>query len=147
MTTLLDTSMLIGLMKPSDQWHSWAEKQYPLLKLQGPLLLVDIVFAEWSIAMKDRAEVDATIAALGLECYPCGDDALYRAGQAYREYKDKRDGPGKRVLPDMIIGAIAEVNNLPIVTANPKDFRSYFPSVGLIEPPEDEPRVAKSSKG
>ena len=133
MTVLLDTSMLIGLTKPTDAWHNWADAQFPVLKMQGPLLLVDIVFAEWSIAMRDRADVDATIAALGLQRFQCSDDALYRAGQAFREYK-VRKGPGKRVLPDMIIGAIAEVENIPIVTANPKDFVSYFPTVHLINP-------------
>jgi predicted nucleic acid-binding protein len=126
--------MLIGLIKPSDAWHAWADAQFPILKQQGPLLLVDIVFAEWSIAMKDRQEVDTTIAALGLQRFRCSDDALYRAGQAFLEYKTKRKGQGKRVLPDMIIGAIAEVENIPLATANPGDFASYFPTVHLIKP-------------
>lgn len=134
MTVLLDTSMLIGLTKPTDAWHAWADAQFPVLKLQGPLLLADIVFAEWSIAMRDRAHVDTTIAVLGLQRFRCSDDALYRAGQAFLEYKTTRRGQGKRVLPDMIIGAIAEVENIPIVTANPSDFVSYFPTVQLINP-------------
>jgi predicted nucleic acid-binding protein len=126
--------MLIGLIKPSDAWHAWADAQFPILKQQGPLLLADIVFAEWSIAMKDRQEVDTTIAALGLQRFRCSDDALYRAGQAFLEYKVSRKGGGKRVLPDMIIGAIAEIENIPLVTANPEDFVSYFPTVQLIKP-------------
>lgn len=125
--------MLIGLIKPSDEWHAWADAQFPILKQQGPLLLADIVFAEWSIAMKDRHEVDTTIAALGLQRFRCSDDALYRAGQAFLEHK-RRKGQAKRVLPDMIIGAIAEVENIPLVTANPGDFASYFPTVQLIKP-------------
>ena len=134
MTFILDTSMLIGLTKPTDPWHAWADAQFPILKLQGPLLLVDIVFAEWSIAMNDRAHLDTTISALGLQRFQSSDDALYRAGQAFREYKTTRKGQGKRVLPDMIIGAIAEMQNIPIVTANPSDFASYFPTVQLINP-------------
>ncbi len=134
MTVLLDTSMLIGLIKPSDAWHAWADSQFPILKQQGPLLLVDIVFAEWSIAMKDRLELDTTIATLGLQRFRCSDDALCRAGQAFIDYKVKRKGPGKRVLPDMIIGAIAETENIPLVTANPGDYASYFPTVQLIKP-------------
>lgn len=134
MTVLLDTSMLIGLIKPSDPWHAWADAQFPILKQQGPLLLADIVFAEWSIAMRDRQEVDTTIALLGLQRFHCSDDALYRAGQAFREYKVQRKGDKNRVLPDMIIGAIAEIGNIPLVTANPKDFASYFPTIQLIKP-------------
>jgi hypothetical protein len=80
MTVLLDTSVLIGLIKPSDAWHAWGGAQFPILKLQGPLLLADIVFAEWAIAMKDRQEVDTTIATLGLQRFRCNDDALYRLG-------------------------------------------------------------------
>ena len=134
MTFLLDTSMLIGLIKPSDTWHAWAGAQFPILKQQGPLLLADVVFAEWSIAMKSRAELDTTIAELGLQRFRCSDDALYRAGQAFKEYKVKRKGPAKRVLPDMIIGAIAEIEKIPLVTANPADFIRDFPTVKLINP-------------
>lgn len=134
MTALLDTSMLIGLIKPSDTWHDWAAAQFSILKQEGPLLLVDIVFSEWSIAMKDRQDVDTAIATLGLQRFRCSDDALYRAGQAFREYRDTRKGTGKRVLPDMIIGSIAETENIPLVTANPADFVSYFPNVILISP-------------
>lgn len=134
MTVLLDTSVLIGLIKPSDGWHKWATEKFPQSKQDGPLLLADVVFAEWSIAMRDRKEVDTTIAELGLQRYRCTDDALYRAGQAFREYKDTRKGQGKRVLPDMIIGAIAEVENIPLATTNPADFTSYFPHVQLIAP-------------
>ena len=134
MTTLLDTSMLIGLINPADAFHAWSGYQFPILKLQGPVLLADIVFAEWSIAMRDRAHLDETIALLGLQRVRCSDDALYRAGQAFLEHK-KRRGQAKRVLPDMIIGAIAEIERIALATANPGDFSSYFPKVKLISPP------------
>jgi predicted nucleic acid-binding protein len=38
------------------------------------------------------------------------------------------------VLPDFLIGAAAEVADAPLVTANAKDFRTYFPGVTLIQP-------------
>ncbi len=68
MTALLDTSMLIGLIKPEDEWHAWSVAQFAVLKIQGPLLLVDIVFAEWSVSMKDRNQLNTVISELGLDC-------------------------------------------------------------------------------
>lgn len=135
MTVLLDTGLLIGLIKPEDSWHTWADEQFTILKVQGPILLVDIVFAEWSIAARDRIHLDMTIVELGLQRFRCSDDALYRAGQAFSEHRHNRKGQAKRVLPDMIIGAIAELAQIPIATTNPSDFRSYFPTVQLLHPP------------
>jgi predicted nucleic acid-binding protein len=134
MTALLDSSMLIGLTKRTDPWYSWAEAQFTALKQQGPLILLDIVYAEVFVGMVDKHAMDSVVFELGLQRYPGNDEALFRAGQAFRLYK-KRKGPNPRVLPDMIIGAVADIERIPLVTANPSDITSYFPSVRLISPP------------
>jgi len=134
MTAILDTSMLIGLTKPSDPWNVWATAQFTTLKQQGPLILLDIVYAEVSVGMKDKHSMDSVVFQLGLQRYPGNDEALYRAGEAFRLYKTRK-GQKQRVLPDMIIGAVAEIERIPLITANPADIISYFPSVQIISPP------------
>ena len=46
---------------------------------------------------------------------------------AYKDYL-RRGGNKTNVLPDFLIGAIAEVAEAPLITANQKDFLGYFPS-------------------
>ena len=135
MTHIVDTNVVIGLIDPDDRLYDWANEQVALRKLDGPLLIVDIVYAEWSYGMDSKHEIDTVIADYGFDRFSCSDDALFRAGKAFKAHKD-RGGQKKRVLPEMIIGAIAEIAGIPLITANAKDFKRDFPTVNVIQPPK-----------
>jgi hypothetical protein len=62
------------------------------------------------------------------------DAALVRAGVAFKQYRTQNSRPKTNVLPDFIIGAIAEVADAPLLTANSADFAAYFPKIILISP-------------
>jgi predicted nucleic acid-binding protein len=104
------------------------------LSWQHARVITDIVYCEFSVGMTNQAEVDAAISTLALERYPGNDTMLFRAGKAFQQYRKKHKGPKTNVLPDFLIGAAAEVADAPLVTANAKDFRTYFPGVTLIQP-------------
>lgn len=133
MTTFIDTNVLIGVTKPSDAHHAWATQQFMKCKANGPAVITDMVFCEFSSTLLDLDEVNKAVNALGLERYPTDDAALFRAGKAFLQYR-KQGGPKNRVLPDFLIGAVAEVANAPLLTANPGDFEKYFPQLNLIQP-------------
>jgi hypothetical protein len=61
------------------------------------------------------------------------DDALFRAAEAFRQYKEN-GGQKKRVMPDFMIGAAADIANAPLLTANAGDFDGFFPALQLIAP-------------
>jgi len=136
MTTFLDSSIVIALINDQEPNHAWSVKELVVRKAQGPAIISDVVYSEITATMKDVGEVNSVIQALGLERYPSKDDALFRAGRAFLEYRDRTKGKQKSgVLPDFFIGAIAEVENAPLMTDNTRDFVSYFPGVMLITPP------------
>lgn len=143
MTALIDTSALIGLTDPDDEWQEWAKEQFIRLKAEGPVILLDIVYAETSAGMNSQDDMDTALSRLGLQRYANKDGALFLASRAmlrYRQHKKaaKASGhifPPKRVLPDMLIGAVAEFEGIPLLTANAADFKKYFPSITLIAPP------------
>jgi len=56
-----------------------------------------------------------------------------REPEEFQQYKDN-GGQKKRVLPDFMIGAVAEIANAPLLTANTDDFDGYFPTLQLIAP-------------
>jgi len=135
MTTLVDTNILISVLNTKDHHHQWSTDQLALRKAVGPALICDIVYCEFSVGMADRAAVDAAISALALDRIGRSSDAaLYRAGQAYKQYR-MQSGTKANVLSDFLIGAVAEVAGVPLLTANGSDYTGYFPSVQLICPP------------
>ncbi|HEX3888870.1 MAG TPA: PIN domain-containing protein [Phenylobacterium sp.] len=133
MTTFLDTNILIALLNNQEQHHAWCVAQLGACKLNGPALISDIVYCEFSAGMASQAHVDAAIAQFALERMPSDDATLFRAGTAFRQYKANK-GTKTNVLPDFLIGAIAEVAGAPLITANAKDFTGYFPTLQLIAP-------------
>lgn len=135
MTTFIDTSVLVAILKRSEAIHEWAVNELEARKKEGPAIISDVVYSEISVSMDDIAKVNAFITELGLERYPTSDNALFRAGRAYQEYR-KNKGTKTGTLPDFFIGAIAEVENAPLMTNNSKDFTTYFPAVPLICPPK-----------
>lgn len=61
--------------------------------------------------------------------------AAWSAGQAFVRYR-RAGGIKRSPLPDFYIGAHAEVESLTLITRDVERYRTYFPSVQLICPPE-----------
>jgi predicted nucleic acid-binding protein len=59
--------------------------------------------------------------------------ALFAAGKAFRAYRDA-GGSRENVLLDFFIGAHALILGMPLLTRDPKPFRTYFPTLELITP-------------
>ena len=133
MTTFLDTSALLALLNPAEPFHAWSKEQLDTRRLAGPIIIADVVYSEFSISMPTREATDQAIRGLALERLASNDDALFRAGRAYQQYRKQR-GQKTNVLPDFMIGALAEVLQAPLITANQRDFVGYFPGLELIHP-------------
>ncbi len=121
------------LLNQAEKYHTWSVLQLQACKANGPAIISDVVYCEFSIGMATQADVDAAVSQFGLERLRGSDAALFRAGVAYKLYRS-RGGPKTNVLPDFIIGAIAEVAGAPLVTINAKDFVGYFTNLKLITP-------------
>lgn len=138
MTTFLDSCVVIALLSESEGLHAWSVAEVEKCKANGPAVICDIVYCEVSLAMETREELDEAITEWGIERITSPDDALFRAGRAFRKYREENKGPKLGVLPDFLIGATAEVHSAPLITDNIKDFAGYFPKVSLISPPKSK---------
>ena len=134
MTTLLDTSALIYLTRDDSEHHEWCKGAFTDRKTEGPIIVIDIVYSEFSAAMESREKVDAVIAALGLERVRPSDQALFNAGKLFRRYREENRGPKLNVLPDFLIAAVAVDIGAPLLTGNTKDFRRLYDEIELICP-------------
>lgn len=142
MTTFLDTSIVIALLRPDDPHHEWSVNQLNARRAEGPTIISDVVFAEMSVAMPDLNMAKQAVEILALDRIQSSDEALFRAGKAFKKYKNDRNGPKSGVLPDFFIGAIAEITESALMTANARDFISYFPKLNLISPPNAPAQAA-----
>ena len=89
MTTFVDTNVLIWLLDSTEELHEWSVERLEECKGHGPVIVSDIVYCEFSIGMQSKSEVDIAILQFGLERIRNNDEALFRAGRAYKEYRSK----------------------------------------------------------
>jgi hypothetical protein len=101
--------------------------------LYGPLLVNDVIYAETSVRFQNVGEFDAVLSEAGITVAPIPRLALFLAGKAFTQYRSA-GGVRSGVLPDLFIGAHAQVEKLPLLTRDTRRYRSYFPAVSLITP-------------
>jgi hypothetical protein len=70
---------------------------------------------------------------LGLRLERTPQPALFLAGRAYAAYRAV-GGPRTSLLADFFIGAHAEAAGLPILTRDPRRYRTCFPGVTFHSP-------------
>lgn len=131
--TLIDTNVLIDVAARDPQWAAWSERALDAAAILGPLAINGVLFAELSIGFDRLEECEAFLSELGVGALPIPRPALFLAGKVFRRYRG-RGGPRQGVLPDFFIGAHAAVAGLPLMTRDPRRYRTYFPTLRLIAP-------------
>ncbi len=131
--TLVDTNILLDLVTDNRDWADWSQGQLEAAAVRGPVLINDVVYAEFSVGFRRFEEVEAVLSAAQIEMAALPREALFLAGKAFQRY---RAGGRQRsgVLPDFFIGAHAAVLQFPLLTRDVRRYRTYFPTVQLIAP-------------
>lgn len=131
--TLVDTNVQLDLVTDNPAWTDWSLRQLEAAALRGPILINDVVYAEFSVGFRRIEEVEETLALARIAMAPIPREALFLAGKVFQRY---RAGGGSRtgVLPDFFIGAHAAIAGLPLLTRDVRCYRRYFPTVTVIAP-------------
>ena len=130
---LVDSNVLIDVMKNDPVWADWSLQQLRWAKANDKLAINAIIYAELAVAYGTAAELDAVLKPVGLELAALSPQAAFIASQAFLRYR-KSKGIKTGVLPDFFIGAQAQVESWRLLTRDAARYRSYFPSVRLICP-------------
>ena len=133
--TLVDTNVLLDLVTDDETWADWSMTRLEAAALAGPICINDIVYAEASIRYERVEDFDEMLSQAIIEIMPTPRAALFLAGKAYRRYRIA-GGTRSGVLPDFFIGAHAAITGWPLLTRDAGRYRSYFPKVALITPPD-----------
>jgi predicted nucleic acid-binding protein len=131
--TLVDTNILLDVVNETPHWVDWAESKLVAAARAGDVSICDVVYAEFSVRYPAPSDVDRALALVGIGISPTPREALFLAGKAFARYKAS-GGTRTGVLPDFFIGAHAATMGMPLLTRDPRRYRTYFPSIQLIVP-------------
>jgi predicted nucleic acid-binding protein len=143
---LVDANVLLDLVTNDPNWAQWSQERLDEEALAGPVLINDVVYAEMSVRYDRIERLEEFLSETEIEIASTPRAALFRAGKAFLQYR-ANGGVRTGVLPDFFIGAHAEVEGLRLLTRDPSCYRTYFPSVGLVAPPQGWWDQAASPRG
>jgi predicted nucleic acid-binding protein len=132
---LVDTNVLLDLVTDDPKWSDWSLARLEEAALVGPVLIDDVVYAETSIRYERIEDLDAMLADAMIDLAPTPRPALFLAGKVFQQYR-AAGGARTGVLPGFFIGAHASVEGWSLLTRDADRYRTYFPKLALIAPPE-----------
>jgi predicted nucleic acid-binding protein len=134
--TLVDSNILLDVLTRTPGWSKWSLKQLDDAATRGTVVINDVIYAEISTRYPSADIVDSILSDLDVDLVAMPRAALFLAGKAYLRYR-AAGGIRTGVLADFFIGAHAAAERLPLLTRDVRRYRSYFPTVNLIAPDED----------
>lgn len=130
---LVDTNVLIDVLRREGEWSIWSAAQLAKARASGPVALSEVAFAELCAGFDTLSAAERFCELAGVDILAAPRTALHGAGQAFRAYRRRREGD-TGVLPDFFIGAHAQAIGCPLLTRDVRRYRTYFPDVRLITP-------------
>ena len=132
---LVDSNVILDIAWNDPRWAAWSEEMIESLAGEARLLINPVIFAEISVGYERIEYVNALVPIdfFGREGIP--DEAAFLAGKAFRSYR-RQGGARTATLPDFFIGAHAAVRGYRLLTRDRGRYRTYFPKLELIAPPE-----------
>ncbi|MGH8526731.1 MAG: type II toxin-antitoxin system VapC family toxin [Gammaproteobacteria bacterium] len=130
---LVDTNVLVDVLEDEPEWADWSIRQLRAQSKLHPLAINPVIYAELSLTFSTVEALDEIVENLGLAVMELPRPALFLAGKAFMRYR-RQGGKKNNVLADFFIGAHAAVLGCPVLTRDPRRYRTYFPSVRLVTP-------------
>ena len=135
---LVDTNVLIDVLEDDPVWADWSISALRRQEKVHRLIINPVIYAELSFAFSTMEALDKVLETLALPLLPLPKPALFLAGKAFAEYR-QRGGTKQSVLADFFIGAHAAVAGVPVLTRDPRHYRTAFPRLRLVTPGPTDP--------
>ena len=130
---LVDTNVILDVLTRDKTWGGWSTGQLNDARRAGSVHINEVGYAELAVGARSQKSLDDALEELGVELERTPNEALFLAAKAFLRYRTS-GGPRLTILPDFFIGAHAEVSGRPLLTRDPRRFRTHFPGVRLITP-------------
>lgn len=133
MTTAVDTSVLLDILTDDTRYASSSETALAEARALGRLVVCESVVAELRPALESDRQLEAFLHDMSIEFLPATLESANLAGSIYASYLKNR-GPARRVLPDFLIAAHAQLNADRLLARDRGYYREYFKNLSLMDP-------------
>ena len=130
---LIDTNVIVDLLKADPEWMPWSTKQLTLARNQLPLRINILIYAELCSHRQTQNQIDGFLRDTGITIAEINTSAALAAAQAFLQYR-QRGGAKTGVLPDFFIGAQAQAEGWTLLSRDGARYKTYFPDIKLICP-------------
>jgi hypothetical protein len=132
MTTAVDTSVLIAIVKGEPEAERWVDVLHGA-RGEGDLIICDVVAAELFAALMDRRKFERALGNLGIVLAATTMESAQMAGMLFKTYREQ-GGPREHLVPDFLIGAHAAAQAGRIAAIDRGYLRRYFPRLKILRP-------------
>lgn len=133
---LVDAGVLLDVSTDDPVWRPWSERTLEDALAEGRVSINPIIYAEVAFDFTDSGTLDRWLRDLEIERLELPYAAGFPASRAYARYR-RAGGARRAPLPDFYIGAHAAVDGLTLISRDAGRYRTYFPSLRLLEPPAE----------
>ncbi len=139
---LVDSNVIVDVLSDDPVWRAWSSRHLAEALDAGAATINFVVYSEISRGFETPTAADDALPR-GLRREPIPFEAAFLAARALEQYR-RRGGSRRTPLPDFYIGAHAQVAGMRLLTRDVQRYRTYFPEVELIAPPEEaDPTVRR----
>jgi predicted nucleic acid-binding protein len=131
--TAVDSNILLDLLTGGAEHGPRSAAVLRQAAADGALVASTAVWAEVIGAYADPGSVVSRLDRLGVELVPDDRQVATEAGRVYRAYRTA-GGTLRRILPDFLIGAHAQVHADRLLTRDRGFYRSHFGRLTILEP-------------
>jgi predicted nucleic acid-binding protein len=138
MTTSIDSNVIAALWNNADSFNEAALKRLGQVGKQGKLVVVAPVYSELMAGpLRGETALEEFFARTGIVVdWEIGEDVWREAGRAYRGYAVRRkrsgEGPPRRILADLVIGAHAFLLGYSLLTVDGSHYAAAFPRLKIL---------------
>ncbi len=132
---LVDTNVFVDVWTSDPHWGAWSSEHLAQAADHDVIAINPIVYAELAVGFETAAQLELTLDSADIQRLPLPYETGWDAARAFAAYRN-RGGSRRSPLPDFYIGAHALVAGCQLLTRDASRYRTYFPSVRLIAPPQ-----------
>lgn len=131
MTTAVDTSVLIAIVKGEANAERWIEV-LAAARAEGELVVCDVVAAELFALLMNEDVFATALNALGITFSATTLVAAQHAGRIFKRYRSQ-GGPREHLVPDFLVASHAEKQADRIAAIDRGYLRRYFPRLSVLD--------------